>query len=590
MKKYTRIINICKKNCTSHRLTRIKGKCIIKVYKKKDFSKKEVISLSKHNIFKGYVEAYKKEFAGYNANKLGKDILAGVTVAAVALPLALAFGVSSGASAAAGLITAIIAGIIMGLLSGSSYQMSGPTGAMAAILVSIVVQYEMKGVFIACFLSGIILLLAGIFKLGEIVSFIPMPVITGFTSGIAAIIALGQIDNISGLSSSGDTTVSKISSYFTTPQSINLTALAVGGAVILLMIIYPKKLTKFCPSSLAAIILATAASAIFKLPVESIGAIPRTIFLDTRLKLSDINLDIIKNLIMPAVSIAALGLIESLLCGASAGRMKNEKLRADQELISQGVGNIIIPFFGGVPATAAIARTSVAIKAGGQTRLTSVIHALVILLSMIALGGIMSEIPLPALAGVLMVTAWRMNEWSTIKNIFRKKIKTAIFQFLITMTATIIFDLTIAILIGVLFSIVVFVLKVSDMQVNVSDVDSSKLGDSNTNSEKYSRTSVVYITGPLYFGTASRLEEKLSSLAEKDTVILSMRGVPFADLSGTLALQELCLRLSNQNVAVYFTCVQPKVMEMFDRCGIKEHFGIERFYWSTDKLLNSFSK
>jgi SulP family sulfate permease len=356
------------------------------------------------------------------------------------------------------------------------------------------------------------------------------------------------------------------------------------------MIIYPKKLNQYCPSSLAAIILATIAAVVFKLPIDNVGEIPKSLFLENRLQLSGINLDQIQNLLIPAVSIAALGLIESLLCGTSAGRMKNEKMNAGQELIAQGIGNIIIPFFGGVPATAAIARTSVAISSGAQTRLTSIFHAIVLLLSMFALGGVMSAIPLSALAGVLIVTAWRMNEWEVIKDIFDKKLKTSISKFLITMAATVIFDLTIAIIIGVFFSIVMFVIKVSDMQINVSDIEPSKLKDKSLYNDNHRRACVIYITGPLYFGTANKLEEKLSSLIEKDILIFSMRGVPLADISGVKVLEDLCLRLSGQEKAVYFTCIQPAVMEMFERCGMKEYIGEDKFFWSTDKVLSKLSK
>lgn len=539
-------------------------------------------------MLKSFVGQLKTEFSGYNGKKLGKDMLAGVTVAAVALPLALAFGVSSGADAAAGLITAIIAGFFIGTLSGGSYQISGPTGAMTAILVSLVAQYQLQGVFIACFISGVILLIAGSLKLGSLVSFIPLPVITGFTSGIAIIIALGQVNNISGLQSSGLTTIEKIGSYFTLPQELNWVALAIGVAVIIFMAVYPKKWNQYVPSSLVAIILATVANFIFNFSVDIVGTIPKTLFLENRLDITAISWEQIKALFIPAVSIAALGLIESLLCGASAGRMKNEKLNADQELVAQGIGNMVIPFFGGVPATAAIARTSVAIKSGGQTRLTSVFHAVVLLLSMFILGGVMSRIPLAALAGVLIMTAWRMNDWRVIKDIFHKRIKTAIFQFLITMVATVIFDLTAAIIIGVVFSIIMFVVKVSEMQVTVSDIDPKKLSDG-TYSEKHKHTGVVYITGPLYFGTANKLEQKLSDLKDKEIIIFSMRGVPLADISGIQALQEVCYRLSEQNITLYFTCVQPPVMQMFERCGMTDTVSEEMFFWSTDKALAEIS-
>lgn len=543
------------------------------------------------NIAKRYVQRLKTEFSGYNGKKFGKDLLAGITVAAVALPLALAFGVSSGADAAAGLVTALMAGLIMGVFSGASYQISGPTGAMSAILISLVAQHGLNGVFIACFISGVILLLCGIFKLGGIVSFIPTPVITGFTSGIAIIIAFGQINNLTGLTSEGESTIDKLISYFTLPQTFNVTSFLIGLAVIVFMFIYPKKLNGIVPSSLVAIILATIANFIFKFDVSVVGEIPKTLFLENRLDLSAINWSEINGLVLPAVSIAALGLIESLLCGASAGRMKNEPIDSDIELVAQGLGNIVIPFFGGVPATAAIARTSVAIKAGGQTRLTSIIHSVVLVLSMFLLGGVMSEIPLAALAGVLIVTAVRMNEFEVIKDIFGRKIKTAMFQFLITMIATVIFDLTIAIIIGVLFSVIMFVLKVSEMTVNISEIRTDNMDVSEKTLDTFKKTRVAYITGPLYFGTANKLRDRLKEVVtdDKEYVIFSVRGVPIADLSGVNALNELCDELIAKNKKIYFSCVNPTVGEMFQRCGLEEKIGKDNFFWSTDKVLNFLS-
>ncbi len=540
-------------------------------------------------LTKNYINSLKTEFKGYNGKKFGKDLLAGITVAAVALPLALAFGVSSGATAAAGLVTAIIAGLLIGGLSGASYQISGPTGAMTAILVSLVSQYGIQGVFIASFMAGALLLIAGFLRLGGLVSYLPMPVITGFTSGIAIIIAFGQINNLTGLTCKGLTTIEKIKSYFTLEQNFNLTTFLIGAAVIVFMFIYPKKLNQYCPGSLIAIILATAAAAIFGFDTPAVGEIPKTIILKERLDFSALSMSNIYSLIMPAVSIAALGLIESLLCGASAGRMKNEKLNADVELVAQGLGNMIIPIFGGVPATAAIARTSVAIKSGGQTRMVSIIHSAVLLLSMVALGGIMSEIPLSALAGVLIVTAWRMNEWSAIKSIFSKKLTTAIFQFLITMAATVIFDLTAAIVIGVIFSVVMFVVKVSDMQVTVAEVDTDKLNENNVNPEKLKYTSVVYISGPLYFGTCSKLEEKITASGEDYNIIFSMRGVTIADISGIEALRNYCEKMVSQGIMIYFSCVNKKVMDMMERCGFKERFKYDMYFWSTDKVFEHIS-
>ena len=332
-------------------------------------------------MFSAFFRSLKQEFAGYNSKKLLADMMAGLTVCAVALPLALAFGVSSGASAASGLVTAIIAGVVIAILGGASYQISGPTGAMSAVLVGIVAEYGLQGVFFACFAAGVLLLFAGVFKLGRLISFIPMPVIMGFTSGIAIIIAMGQIDNFFGTVSEGGSNLEK--SYGRLGFHPNMQAVLIGLLVVLVMVFWPKKWGARVPGSLVGIILATIVATVAGMDqLAVVGDIPKTLLLADRLSLGGLSFTMLENLLSPIVTIAALGMIESLLCGASASRMKGEAFNADQELIAQGVGNILLPLFGGVPATAAIARTSVAVKSGQQTRLTSVFHSLFLLASM----------------------------------------------------------------------------------------------------------------------------------------------------------------------------------------------------------------
>ena len=530
-------------------------------------------------MIKDYLTSLKQEFSGYNTAKLMKDIMAGLTVCAVALPLALAFGVSSGATAAAGLVTAIIAGVVIAVLGGASFQISGPTGAMSAVLVGIVASYGLQGVFFACFAAGALLLLAGIFKLGRLISFIPMPVIMGFTSGIAITIAMGQIDNLFGTASEGSSNLAKIASYARLGFHPNLQAVLIGLLVVVVMIVWPKKWGARVPGSLVGIILATVVSALFRMDsIATVGNIPRTLMLADRLDLGSLNLDILKNLISPIVTIAALGMIESLLCGASASRMKNEPFNADQELIAQGVGNILLPLFGGVPATAAIARTSVAVKSGQQTRLTSVFHSLFLLASMFLLGGVMSRIPMAALAGVLMVTAFRMNDWAAIKSIFKKKFKSSILQYVLTMVSTVVFDLTVAIVIGVVAAMIVFVVKSSELRVTSSDIDEDKL-KGKVRSGHHEEFKVVYVSGPLFFGTQEKLINQLEALCGNPQVILSMRGVPTADDISLSELERLYNTLREKGTQISFTGVQTAVSEMMDRAGFRERIGEEHFYW-----------
>lgn len=530
----------------------------------------------------------RSEFKGYNSAKLMKDLLAGITVAAVALPLALAFGVSSGADAAAGLITAIIAGIVMSLLAGGYYQISGPTGAMAAILTSLVASYGLDGVFIATLLAGIIILLAGIFKLGMLTSFIPTPVITGFTSGIAVIIALGQIDNFFGTYSEGATAVEKLISYGRLGFTPDMTSVAIGLFVVIFMIIFPKKWNSVVPASLISIIIATAASIMMKLDVAVVGTIPQTLMPENSLKLSAINMDNLYGLITPAFSIAILGMIESLLCGASAGQMTGVRMKSNQELIAQGVGNIVLPFFGGIPATAAIARTSVAIRSGAQTRLTGVFHAVGLLISMFALAPVMSKIPMAALAGVLMVTAWRMNEWHSIKYMFSHKFKGAMVEFIATMVATIVFDLTIAIAIGVLLGLIVLVVRLSRIEIHYQKVDMARAGiDDEHLAQRYSNAMVAYITGPMIFANTQKVSDIEYNLEGADTLILSMRGVSNIDISCAETLRTLVENLRVKGIDVAFSGLPDATKEMFKRSDLYEYIGEENFYWSAENILRT---
>ncbi len=544
-------------------------------------------------MVKKYISDLKAEFKGYNGKRFAKDAMAGITVAAVALPLALAFGVSSGADAAAGMITAIVAGIVIAILGGASYQISGPTGAMAAILLSVSAQYGVMGVLTAGFLSGIILILAAVCRVGKLVSYLPAPVITGFTSGIAIIIALGQIDNFFGTTSVGENAIQKIISYFNGEGSFNPNWYAVmfGGLVMLIMIVYPKKWNAVVPSSLVGIIVALIVNMLcFSQPVVAeVSAIPATLIADNSIISKGFQLDNITSLIMPAVSVAALGMIESLLCGASAGKMKGERLDATRELVAQGIGNMVIPLLGGVPATAAIARTSVAIKSGGQTRLVSVIHSIVLILSMFLLGGVMSRIPLAALAGVLMVTAFRMNEWHSIKNIFGKKFKSSILQYLITMVATVVFDLTIAIVIGVVVAMLVFIVKSCELDVVVSEVDESKL-KGKTVADDHSECRVVYLSGPLFFGTQEKLISSIAQLRGSEQLIISMRGVPSADDIALGELEALYRQLHDDGTHVVFCGVQDSVMEMMERAGFKERIGDYHFYWDAVAAIKALEQ
>ncbi len=538
------------------------------------------------HLVKDYVSDLKEEFSGYNGKKLSKDLMSGITVAAVALPLALAFGVSSGATAAAGLVTAIIGGVIISIFSGASFQISGPTGAMTAILVTLASKYGMQGILTACFIAGIILVIAGILRLGRVIYYIPSSVITGFTSGIALIIALGQLDNFFGVTSSGDLAITKVLSYFTNGFDPNWEAVAIGAAVMLIMIVWPKKLNDKIPSSLAALVIVLIVCHFLNPDVETVGQIPKSLFLDDRLSPKGMNMAQFWDLFVPALSIAALGMIESLLCGASAGKMKKEELNADRELVAQGIGNMIIPLFGGIPATAAIARTSVAIKSGCQTRITGIFHAVILLLSMFVLSPVMSEVPLSALAGILIITAWRMNDWKNIHFIFDHKFKSGMLKFFITMIATVVLDLTQAIIIGVAFSSFLIIVKLTDIDISVSEIDKDRLEEVGVHLPRISnKVRIAYLTGTIFFAVVDKLVKQLRKQDSAEALILSMRGVPMIDLSGIEAMIDLVRELEANGTEVYLTSVQPKVLEEMRRGGLIDLIGEEYVFQSAEQAI-----
>lgn len=531
-----------------------------------------------------FLSDLKREFSGYSTSTFTKDLMAGLTVAAVALPLALAFAVSSGQSAASGMITAIISGLVIAGLGGASYQISGPTGTMAMILITVGAHYGIEGVLFATFLSGVVRLLAGVLRVGALVSYIPSPVVTGFTSGIAIIIAFGQIDPFFGVTSTGTQIPQMIASYVRDGFAIHLPALAYGLFVVLFMIFWPKKWNAKVHASLLSLIITLVAQMVLNLPVAEVGSIPRTLVAADRLHLLSMPWHHFGSLISPAISIAALGMVESLLCGTYASKMKKEKFNATRELYAQGIGNVIIPFFGGIPATAAIARTSVAIRAGQQTRLTSIIHAIGLLLSMFLLGPFLSRIPLAALAGVLIVTAWRMNDWIAIRRIFRKRIKTSMAQFLITMGATVFFDLTVAIFAGIAFSMVMFIVKSHKISIEIDPV-TAELGAG------AKRTKVVYVDGQLFFGSQNQLTEVTESLIGDgaERIIFSLRGVPSIDHSSINELSDIVRLCRSKGVDVYLVGLQKPVRSLMERLDFIHLIGEERIFSSAVIALESLT-
>jgi SulP family sulfate permease len=373
--------------------------------------------------------------------------------------------------------------------------------------------------------------------------------------------------------------------------------LVTGGIVIATMFLLPKPISKRVPSSLVGILLAMLVVLAFGFQEPAIGAIPQTLILDNHLLpstfFSQQTLEQLPELFVPALSVAALGAIESLLCGAVAGNMTGKKMDGDQELIAQGIGNIIIPFFGGVPATAAIARSSVGVASGGVTRLTSIFHALFLLAAAFLLAPLISQVPLAALSGVLIVTAIRMNEWTEIRWMFRHRFKSAIAAFLITMLATAYLDLTQAVILGVALSAIIFINQISSINISLSDVDLNILearGIRLNGAHEHIR--IAYLTGPLFFGAAAALRKTTVDLERvpEAVIILSMRGVPLLDMSGLEFIEELLERQKKHGGELLLCAVQPAVKRILDRSHLSREIGEQNFFWSADQAILAASE
>lgn len=545
-------------------------------------------SKSKRPFFAHYKKIFVNEFRGYNSKAFLNDVTAGITVGAVALPLALAFGAASvdaehaAIGIAGGLITAILAGIISGLLGGGSFQISGPTGAMAVVLGTIVSgKYGLQGMFAATFISGLILLIAGLLRFGKLVQFIPKPVVTGFTSGIALVIAIGQLKNAFGVQAAGESTIDKLMDFFSNIKDTDMTTLILTIAVIVIMAVYPKKLGKYVPGSLAAIIIITAVTTIAKLDVATIGSIPRSIINSEKLNVADVNGAMIAEIMEYAITIALLGMIESLLCGTCAAAMKKEKFDSNVELIAQGVANMVVPFAGGVPSTAAIARTSVAIKSGCRTRLTSVFQSIFLIACMFILAPVIGMVPYAALAGVLLMTAYRMNDFATIKSYFTHKLTDAIVLFFVTMAATVILDLTYAILIGVGLAMVLTINTLAKIRVNVEE--ETLINNKNA--------AIVYSVGAYFFANGKELKKAIEKCEKKyDTYILSFRGVVFADVSAETEFVEAVNYIKEKGADYCFVGMNEFVTATLEKTGFSDHVGKEHIYKNLEEYVASMTK
>lgn len=505
---------------------------------------------------------------GISKKQVGRDIVAGLIVGVVALPLAIAFAIASGVSPDKGLITAIVAGITISALGGSRVQIGGPTGAFIVIVYAIVGQHGIGGLTIATFMAGIIMIAMGFARLGSLLKYIPYPLIVGFTSGIAVIIFSSQVKDFFGMSIPQVPAdfIGKWKLYTEHFGEINWYAVALALATVLI-VLYFSKVTSKIPGSIVAIVLGTLAVYWFKLPVTTIettfGEIPNHFSMPAFPKL---DLDTVRLLIQPAITIALLGGIESLLSAVVADGMIGGQHRSNTELVAQGAANIFSSLFGGIPATGAIARTATNVRNGGRTPIAGITHAITLLVIMILLAPFAKLIPMACLAGILVVVAYHMSEWRQFKSLLKGN-KWDVLVLLVTFFLTIIFDLVIAIEVGVVLSSFALMKRMSEsMKIeNAVELFPNASGEAEKLFEDElprlpKGVSIFEISGALFFGAAQTFQDTLMNMQENPRVlILRMRNVPFIDSTGIYRLTEIIKRFNARGVTVILSGVNPQV-------------------------------
>ena len=536
-------------------------------------------------------------FEGYSFAHFKKDLLSGMIVGIIAIPLAMSFAIASGVKPEYGIYTAIIAGILISLLGGSKYQIGGPTGAFVPILLGIVLVHGYENLLIAGLMAGIMLVLMGVFKLGTLIKFIPRPVTVGFTAGIAVIIFTGQVGNFLGLTNMEQhekfhMNVLEIASNIST---INLYSVIVAIISFAMIILTPKFLPKI-PGALVGIIVSSVITLIFlQGQVATIGstygAISNTL---PQFKIPEITFERIYLLLGPAFVIALLGGIESLLSAVVADGMTNSKHNSNRELIGQGVANIVTPLFGGIPATGAIARTATNIKSGATSPMSGIIHGLFVLLTLLLLAPLAVHIPLASLAPVLMMVAWNMSERHHFAHILKLKSGDSL-VLVITFLLTVFTSLTFAVEVGLILAVVLFAKRMSEMLVVAKVLPNFEEQGGKLQSQMVSdahdcpQVSVYTIEGPLFFGAAQTFEQSIinSIHYRPDVFIFRLGKVPYIDSTGEAYFRNIVQNIKANGGEVLVSDVKPSLEEMLKRNGLYDLIGADNFYASTDEAIKA---
>lgn len=527
------------------------------------------------------------------------DLMAGIIVGIVALPLAIAFGIASGVSPEKGIITAIVAGFIISFLGGSKVQIGGPTGAFIVIIYGIIQEYGIDGLMVATMMAGVLLILLGIFKLGTVIKFIPYPIIIGFTSGIAVTIFTTQIADIFGLDFRGEKVpgdfIGKWILYFHHFDTVNWWNVIVSVVSVFIIAITPK-FSKKVPGSLVAIILVTVGVYCLKMygGVTCIDTIGDRFSIKAQLPeavVPALDWEAIKNLFPVAITIAVLGAIESLLSAAVADGVIGDRHDSNTELIAQGIANFVSPIFGGIPATGAIARTMTNINNGGKSPVAGIVHAVVLLLILLFLMPLAQYIPMACLAGVLVIVSYNMSGWRVFKGLLKNP-KSDVAVLLITFFLTVIFDLTVAIEVGLVIACVLFmkrVMETTKISVITDEIDPNNESDLEVHEEHLmipQGVEVYEINGPYFFGIATKFEEIMSRLGDRPKIrIIRMRKVPFIDSTGIHNLTTLCEMSQKENIHIILSGVNEKVHKVLEKSGFYELLGKENICSNINEAL-----
>ena len=523
----------------------------------------------------------------YSSGQLVKDIVAGIIVAIIALPLSIALAIASGVGPEAGIYTAIVAGFVTALFGGSSVQISGPTAAFATIVAGIVANKGLDGMVLATVVAGIILILMGCFKLGNLIRFIPFTITTGFTAGIAVTLVIGQLKDFFGVTyhESPIETIEKFNCFINSIGTINWQAVIVGAVCLAILIVWPKIYDKI-PASLIAVIAGIAMVKGFGMQVNTIGDLFDVGSSLPKFSLPAVSVAAVADILPDAVTIALLAGIESLLSCVVADGMVGKKHRSNTELTAQGLGNIASALFGGIPATGAIARTAANIKNGGRTPISAMVHSVVLLLVLVILMPYASWIPMPAIAAILISVAYNMCQWRTFVYLIKTSPKSDILVLVVTFLLTVIFDLVVAIEVGIVMACVLFMKRMSDE----SKIEGWKyIREENQGDEPGLRfvmqhISVYELCGPMFFAVANQINE-IKTKEYTKCVILRMRSVTSLDTDALRALEQFVRKCAEQGITVVFSHVNSQPMKAMKKSGLYDLVMSENFCDNIDKAM-----